>query len=545
MSHNLRSASTRRDFLQKSSVTAGSAAAAYWLGRPKQALTQPHVESEEHGMITDDPRVKEFIQKAVDAAVAAGASYADARLTYTRNRTLIVTVQDSEEISVGVRAFANGYWGFASGPVWTIDEAARLGAAAAAEVEISTKAKDRPITLPPIAPVQNGNWVMPVDIDPFQIHPYQMRDIIGGVRIFAGRFDGAELVGPSFFTRQDKAFGASNGSYWTQRTYLTHFAWETIVKKNGAEVRSSLDMLSYAGAGFELLDEAKVRAEIEREYEELLFDVSLPMIPVDVGRYEIVFDASSVANLLTETIGTATQLDRALGFEANAQGTSFLNDPVSMLGTYKVGSPLLAVTADRSMSNGAATVQWDDEGVAPSTVPLVTDGILTGYQSTCDDAALLMSEQGSTPNQRSILPSTGGAFAPTAVEIPLVHSGNMDMRPSSDSATFKSLQKSVKRGLVFKQMGANMDFQQINGLGMGSCFEVRNGNRVSRIMNAGLLFRTPELWNGIKAIGGMESVRTKGLRVSKGEPVQLSAHAVSAVPIHTDELTIIDVTRKA
>ena len=66
-----------------------------------------------------------------------------------------------------------------------------------------------------------------------------------------------------------------------------------------------------------------------------------------------------------ESIGHATELDRALGYEAAYAGTSFAT--FDQLGTLHYGSPVMNVTGDRVVDHGLATIGYDDEGVASSS----------------------------------------------------------------------------------------------------------------------------------------------------------------------------------
>src|SRR5690349_14211435 len=79
-----------------------------------------------------DPDVKQLALRAIEASRTAGAAYADVRLTHTRRRMVYhqdvdTPVRDREIMHAGVRALADGYWGFASSMIWSLDEMARLG----------------------------------------------------------------------------------------------------------------------------------------------------------------------------------------------------------------------------------------------------------------------------------------------------------------------------------------------------------------------------------------------------------------------------------
>ncbi len=99
---------------------------------------------------------------------------------------------------------------------------------------------------------------------------------------------------------------------------------------------------------------------------------------VEAGRYDLVIDPSNLWLTIHESIGHATELDRALGYEAAYAGTSFAT--LDKLGTLQYGSPMMHVTGDRTAEHGLATVGFDDEGVAGQPWDLITDGVLIGYQ---------------------------------------------------------------------------------------------------------------------------------------------------------------------
>ena len=99
---------------------------------------------------------------------------------------------------------------------------------------------------------------------------------------------------------------------------------------------------------------------------------------VEAGRYDLVIDPSNLWLTIHESIGHATELDRALGYEAAYAGTSFATP--DQLGSLRYGSPIMNVTGDRVVEHGLATIGYDDEGVATQQFDIVRDGVLVGYQ---------------------------------------------------------------------------------------------------------------------------------------------------------------------
>ena len=89
-------------------------------------------------------------------------------------------------------------------------------------------------------------------------------------------------------------------------------------------------------------------------------------------------DPSNLWLTIHESIGHATEYDRAIGYEAAYAGTSFATP--DKLGIMRYGSPLMNVTADRTVEFGLATIGFDDEGVRAQSWDLVRDGVFVGYQ---------------------------------------------------------------------------------------------------------------------------------------------------------------------
>lgn len=494
----------------------------------------------------EDPRLRELIQRALDAARGAGATYADVRLTHGRSRALSVlgssfACSDYEAMNLGVRALVQGYWGFASSPIWSPDEAARLGAAAAALAKTTVSTAPRVVELAPAPTVPDGHWTMPIQSDPFAHSPLELVDYLGGLNEFINRMPHAiPKSNTAVFRTQAWAFGSTAGQYCTQRTFLTSgsLVLEVVNPSTREGIQRGLSTLSPTGVGLELYTGQPIKDNLRALYEELRQELLMPVKPVDIGRYDVVLDAHSVAAITSRTIGLASELDRALGYEANASGTSYLNQPAEMVGAFQVGSPLLTVSANRSEPGGAATVQWDDDGVTPVTYDVVRGGVLQRYQTTRESASWLPA--GDTNRHAS----TGAAYASDANAAPLTRTANLTVAPGDGHADVDSLSAGLSRGVEFHDMGLSIDFQQLNGLGIGRGYEIKGGKRIARLSTAGMIFRAPELWKSLKALGGASSAVRFGYSDGKGEPFQGAVHSVTAVPALFREIAVVDPMRR-
>src|SRR5213592_1593109 len=124
---------TRRDFVKSSAAAAALLGTRSALAQPAAILPPP----------TSDPYVDDLAMEALNAARAAGASYADARIGRYRRQSIntrerqVTNVSDAESYGIGVRTLVGGSWGFAATATMTpagvqqaAQEAARLSRAA-------------------------------------------------------------------------------------------------------------------------------------------------------------------------------------------------------------------------------------------------------------------------------------------------------------------------------------------------------------------------------------------------------------------------------
>src|SRR5665213_442686 len=159
---------SRRDFIKTVSVVAATGAiGTRGLGSVDRlfAAAQPSV---------GDPTYRELTQVALDAARAAGASYSDIRISARRSQGVrtrenqLQGVNDSDTLGFGIRALANGAWGFAASNILTKDVVAQVARDAVAIAKANSTVQLKPIILAPTS-VATGEWKSPIKIDPFDV----------------------------------------------------------------------------------------------------------------------------------------------------------------------------------------------------------------------------------------------------------------------------------------------------------------------------------------------------------------------------------------
>jgi len=530
----------------------------------------------------ESPEVKSLVVAALSAATDSGATYADVHFTVIHRehiwnassppiwvrsaplddywRYVNTTPGQSIIVGIGVRALIGGYWGFAGfDGVPTKDAAVTLGKSAAAQAREISNGPRRVTELGPApAHVANGSWTMP-GIDPLSVPLTEKLDFLHMLMDEALRAQPTGGSGCAIrVARCEQTFASSDRAYTTQITYTTGADWDVAMQKNpeypGAPGIMA-DSMTVAGAGWEYLCTQPI-PERARE----LLDTSARLqfhTQSTPGRYDLVCDAYTTAALVDCTLGRATELDRAMGYLANSVGTSYLSDPVEMLGTEAIGAPAVTVTANRSMEKGAATVHWDDEGIVPSETALVTQGKVTDFQTTRESASWLApayTRVGKPVVSNGCAHAVGGT-TPLTQRCP-----NLVLQPGAGTLSFEELVKNTKRGIAAIGVRPSTDFQALNGTGGGEehqhLVEIVNGRLGQILENAQFVFRAPDLWRSVTALGGPTSARAFGFERSRdvgdpGAPRYVSdsswltsnrvAHTVSAVPMIVSNMAVMNV----
>jgi TldD protein len=231
------------------------------------------------------------------------------------------------------------------------------------------------------------------------------------------------------------------------------------------------------------------------------------------GRYDLVIDPSNLWLTIHESIGHATELDRALGYEANYAGTSFATP--DLLNTLQYGSGLMHVTGDRTAAHGLATVGFDDEGVEAQQWDIVRDGVLVGYQLDRRTAAL-----------SGIARSNGCAYADSPGHVPIQRMANVSLQPAVDGPSTEELISGVENGIyVVGDKSWSIDMQRYNFQFTGQRFyRIRGGRLDGQLRDVAYQATTTDFWRSMDAVGGPQTYLLAGaFNCGKGQPGQVAA----------------------
>src|SRR5690606_28486321 len=123
---------------------------------------------------------------AVQAALDAGASYADARVMHRRIESMdarngeIEELNQYEDSGLGVRALVGSGWGFFAIPDLS-DAAARRAGERAAAIAAASAGVPGPTTGRVPAPVVSGSWASPCEVDPLSVPLSEKGDLLVSV----------------------------------------------------------------------------------------------------------------------------------------------------------------------------------------------------------------------------------------------------------------------------------------------------------------------------------------------------------------------------
>ncbi len=500
-------------------------------------------------IVAAEPNVKELAMLALDTARSAGAGYADVRFVRNRNQNLstrearVQGVSDNETYGFGVRTLVNGAWGFAASRELTRDEVARVAKLAVAQARANRSALIRPVVLAP-TPVVTGTWNSPIEIDPFAVAIEDKVSLLLAANQAALAVKGAKFVNSSmFFLREEKTFASTDGSFTVQTIYRTSPSMTVTATGNGDfATRESVDVAP-RGLGYEHVRDAQLIANAPKWADEAV--QKLTAKSVDVGRYDLVLHPSHLWLTIHESVAHPTELDRAMGYEANYAGTSFVAPPEKVLGTLKYGSELMNIRGDRTQVGSLSACGWDDEGVKPEEFDIVKNGVFVDYHTTREQALWLdwYYKKLGKPTR-----SHGCSYAQTWSAVQFQRMPNVSLQPGTKDLGWEDLIAATDRGIAIIGDGSfSIDQQRYNAQFGGQVFyEIKGGKIVGMLKDVAYQIKTPEFWASLDMVGGQKSYFLGGaFGDAKGQPVQVNAVSHGSPVARFHNVNVINTGRTA
>ncbi|MBU8832720.1 TldD/PmbA family protein [Mycolicibacterium goodii] len=463
----------------------------------------------------------ELADAALSAAVAAGASYADLRIH--RITTEIIQLRDGEletsvidhEIGLAVRVIVDGTWGFASNAELAPQVAAETARRAVAVATALAPLNGERIELAAEPVYTDATWVSDYRVDPLSV---SAADKIAVLDDYSGRLlaaDGVDHVSAGVHSVKEQTFYADTfGSSITQQRVRVLPTLEAVAVDSAAGSFETMRTLAPPmGRGWEAVTDADVWDWVG-ELAELptLLAEKTKAPSVVAGPTDLVIDPSNLWLTIHESIGHATEYDRAIGYEAAYAGTSFATP--DKLGTMRYGSEVMNVTADRTVEHGLATVGFDDEGVQAQSWDLVRDGIFVGYQLDRVFAPRLGKAR-----------SNGCSYADSAHHVPIQRMANVSLQPAAEDVSTDDLISRVTDGIyIVGDKSWSIDMQRYNFQFTGQRFyRIRNGRLDGQIRDVAYQATTTDFWGSMEAVGGPSTWRLGGaFNCGKAQPGQVA-----------------------
>jgi TldD protein len=465
----------------------------------------------------------DLAEAALSRARDLGAEHADFRVETVRSQHInlrdgnVDGAGDSSDSGLSVRVVFEGTWGFAAGVALTRETAAALAEQAVEVARVSKPVNSEPVVLAPEPPHGEQVWVSAYEINPFDIPDTEK---IGHFQRWSERLLGAEGVShvdAEFQAVQEcKYFADLAGNRLTQQRVRTEGALTALaVDEETGAFETMRTVAPPVARGWEFFTGNGIH-DWDAELDALpgLLRDKLAAPSVEPGEYDLVIDPSNLWLTIHESIGHATELDRALGYEAAYAGTSFAT--LDKLGTLTYGSPVMNITGDRVSEHGLGTVGFDDEGVQTQAWDIVKDGILVGYQLDRRIAQLKGLNGGR---------SNGCAFADSAAHVPIQRMANVSLQPAADGPGVQELISRVRRGLyIIGDKSWSIDMQRYNFQFTGQrAFLIEDGQVKGQVKDFAYQATTTDFWGAMEAVGGPQTYVVGGsFQCGKGQPGQVA-----------------------
>ncbi len=464
----------------------------------------------------------ELAEAAVDAAISAGARYADARVMHQRYESMsardgdIDDLTQTESVGLGVRALLGSSWGFAAVPEPTPAAAATAGARAAAIARAGAAVPGPPLGLVELAPVV-AEWSSRCRIDPLGVPLTDKANLLvtATSRMRGHGADIAEAQYAAWDTH--KYLVSSAGHRIEQRTRECGGGISATAVGDGETQRRSYPCGrgQYGTAGWELvlgLDLVEHAARVADEARALL---TAPVCPA--GTTTLVLGAEQLALQIHESVGHAVELDRILGWEAGYAGTSWLD--LAQLGSLRYGSELMTITADPTIPGAFGSFGYDDEGTPAACRDIVRDGVWVGVLAGRDSAAA------------AGLDYAGSVRSDGWARLPMVRMTTVGLLPGPHSleeiiaATDEGVYMDSNRSWSIDDKRLNFQF----GCEIG--WEIKRGRRGRMLRNPTYTGIGPVFWRSMDMLaGGAEHEPWGTPNCGKGQPLQVGHAGHPAAP---------------
>ncbi len=477
--------------------------------------------------------IRDLVERALDVAASAGASYADARSLTEEWESIDVQddrvqgVDRGSTSGIGVRVLVDGAWGFA-GTARLDPESVERAAALAVEVGRSSHA----IAGPPVRladePVRLAAWATPIEQDPFAV---PIEEKIALLLDASGRkkmVPGLGIAEASIDLWRRTSFLATSEGTRIDQTLTQSGAGIRALAVGEREVQQRSYPNSFRGhfacLGYEHIRAMDLSGNAQRIAEEAVALLKAPELPST--ETTLILDGPQLALQVHESIGHPIELDRVLGMEAAYAGTSFLSPPDR--GNLRYGSTAVTITADASTPGALGSFGFDDEGVEAQRTEVITEGVFRRFLSS-RETALEIGEARSNGTMRA----SGWDV------IPLIRMTNINLEPG-DSSLERMISETDDGVFMSTNQSWSIDDKRVNfQFGCEIAWEVRKGKRRRMYRNPNYAGRTVDFWSSCDAVGGPGEWAVWGTpNCGKGQPGQTARVAHGTAPARFRKVSV-------
>ena len=482
--------------------------------------------------------MRELLHRALETAKTKGASYADVRINRYLRQSVntrekrVTNISNNESFGVGVRVLVDGTWGFAGSQRVEPDEVDRITAQAVAIARANRAAQTKPVVLAPVKAFKD-TWQTPVSKDPFRVPIERKIELLLAINEAATKAGAAFCNSQMAFVKEEKLFASTEGSEIEQIIIRQNPSFTvTAVDRQAGKFKTRNSLAEPIGAGYEWIENLPWIEEAEKAAEQATRKLTAKS--VTPGKYDLILAPSNLWLTIHESVGHPTELDRALGYEANYAGTSFLT--TDKLGKFKFGSDIVNFVADRTQRNGLATCGYDDDGVPTHEWDIIRNGVFVDYQTTREQAAWI--------GQNA---SHGCSYAQSWGAVPFQRMPNVSLQPGKEKLTLDELIADTKNGILGEGRASySIDQQRYNFQFSAQLFwEIRDGKIAGLIEDAAYQAITPEFWNSCDRICSDGYSLGGSFFDGKGEPGQVNAVSHGCTAARFRNVNIINTARKA